>query len=188
MAERRMFSRRLLTSDSFSELPIVSRMLYINMNLEADDEGFVGNAKKIMRNSGAKMNHISSLIDANFLIKFDSGVYAITHWHTHNKISGARLTNTQYIREKAALKRNRCGEYVRVMSDDEIDRLMLENECDFDEEDSKEKERKEEKRKGKNSSDKLSEAKPNRALANEHLTELEDAINQRRTELGVLQK
>ena len=184
MAERRMFARRIITSDDFCELPIVSRMLYINMNLEADDEGFVGNAKKIMRNCGAKMQHILALIDANYLIKFDSGVYVITHWYNHNQIAPTRRTGTQYIREKELLTKNKCGEYIVAGVVDEDTPLCSDDDAIYAEEIRKEKERKEEKRKGQFSIDKRSEAKL-RGDTESGLYELSDTITKRRTELGI---
>ena len=111
MAERRMFSKTIIESDKFNSLSIVSRMLYINMNLAADDEGFLGNSKKIMKNSSAKLHHFVSLLDENFIILFESGAVAITHWHVHNKIPGIRRNPTQFIAERASVTLGKDGIY-----------------------------------------------------------------------------
>lgn len=111
MAERRMFSKTILESDRFASLPLVARMLYINMNLAADDEGFLGNYKKIMKTSGAKLNHFISLLEENYVILFPSEAVAITHWHAHNKIPATRKNPTSYIEERAALAIDKSGKY-----------------------------------------------------------------------------
>ena len=106
-----MFHKAILESDEFSRQSLVSKMLYISLNLNADDEGFVGNVKKIMQGIGAKPSHFSSLIDANYLIKFDSGVVAITHWHAHNKLAPGRKNPTSYLKERELLTLERSGLY-----------------------------------------------------------------------------
>lgn len=47
MAEKRMFSRELMESDQFLELPLSAQGLYMHICMEADDDGFVNNARKI---------------------------------------------------------------------------------------------------------------------------------------------
>ena len=41
-------------TDEFLELPPTTQTLYFFLNLEADDDGFVGNPKTIMRLTGTK--------------------------------------------------------------------------------------------------------------------------------------
>ena len=47
MAEKRMFSRELVESDQFLELPLSAQGLYMHICMEADDDGFVNNANRI---------------------------------------------------------------------------------------------------------------------------------------------
>ena len=49
MAERRMFSKTIINSDLFLDLPSSAQNLYFHLSLNADDEGFVNSPKKIMK-------------------------------------------------------------------------------------------------------------------------------------------
>ena len=49
MAEKRMFSRRIIESDSFMQLSLQAQALYLHLNLNADDDGVVDNTISIMR-------------------------------------------------------------------------------------------------------------------------------------------
>ena len=161
MAERRMFSKRILESDDFNKLTIVTRMLYIGLNLGADDEGFVGNTKKIMRNFGAKMNHFSSLKDAGYVIEFESGVTVITHWNLHNKLAPGRKSPTQYMKERASLTLDGTGAYV-LKSPSDTDEGSGSCNTISSTEDRKEKERPE-----KNSVEKVKEVKVSQSEVND---------------------
>ena len=191
MAERRMISRRIFENDTFCSLPLVSRNLYVYLMLAADDEGFIANPKKIMKTFGAKMHHFLSLIDSNYIMEFDSGVVVITHWHTHNKISAARLTNTQHVREKTTLALDKTGAYYRVMTDVRATEISLECDDDLSSEDSKEEKRKEKERKVKNSIEKNNKDKDIESSERsdiDSLPEFRDLANllsKKRSELGV---
>lgn len=45
MAERRMFSKTIINSDLFLDLPSSAQNLYFHLSLNADDEGFVNSPK-----------------------------------------------------------------------------------------------------------------------------------------------
>ena len=49
MAERRMFSRKIINSDRFTELPFSAQTLYFHLGMEADDDGLLNNANRIRR-------------------------------------------------------------------------------------------------------------------------------------------
>lgn len=103
MAERRMFTRKLTDSDVFLDLPLSAQMLYVHFNMHADDDGFVNNPKRIIRAVKARETDLKNLIRNGFVIAFDSGVIAITHWKAHNTIKPDRYTKTQYRDEFAQL-------------------------------------------------------------------------------------
>lgn len=52
MAKRRMLAKSIIESDFFSDMPVESQMLYIRLNMMADDDGFVSNPRAIMRMYG----------------------------------------------------------------------------------------------------------------------------------------
>ena len=49
MAERRMFTKKIIDSDAFLDMPLSTQALYFHLNMRADDDGFVNNPKKICR-------------------------------------------------------------------------------------------------------------------------------------------
>ena len=46
MAERRMFTAKIVESDDFTEMPFSAQCLYFHLNMNADDDGFLNNAKR----------------------------------------------------------------------------------------------------------------------------------------------
>ena len=90
MAERRMFSLRVIDSDLFLDMSPSAQILYFHIAMRADDDGFVNNLKKIQRMVGASEADIKTLVDRGFLILFKSGIALIAHWKVHNYIAKDR--------------------------------------------------------------------------------------------------
>ena len=83
---RRCLESKILNSDKFTNLPITSQILYIFLNLEADNYGFIGNTKNIIKQiNGASSNDLENLIEEGFILKLSKDVFCITHWFIHNK-------------------------------------------------------------------------------------------------------
>lgn len=104
MAERRMFAKKIMESDTFLDMPYSAQCLYIFLNMNADDDGFLNNPRKIQRMIGCSDNDMKSLIDNDFIIVFNSGIVVIKHWLIHNLIRKDRYTKTDYIKEMSMLK------------------------------------------------------------------------------------
>ena len=111
MAERRMFSKRIISSDAFMDMSASAQMLYFHLSMWADDEGFVNNPKTIQRMCGATSEDMATLTDSGLVIRFESGIIAITHWKTHNYIRGDRIKPTYCGDEKAQLTVGEDGVY-----------------------------------------------------------------------------
>ena len=111
MAERRMFSKTIMGSDTFTDMPASTQILYVHLSLQADDDGFLGNPRKIQRMIGCSSDDLSKLVDENFIISFPSGVIAITHWKVHNRVRSDRYKETIYLTEKSRLRENATGVY-----------------------------------------------------------------------------
>ena len=111
MAKKRMFTIDIVDSDAFLEMPPSAQALYFHMNMRADDDGFVGNPKKIMRTVGAAEDDLKLLIAKKFLIIFENGVIVIKHWRMHNTLSAYRYHETNYVSEKDMLRLKRNGAY-----------------------------------------------------------------------------
>ena len=99
MAKRRMLSIELCTSDKFLNLSDEARQLYFYLNLFSDDDGFLGNASTVARLVGIPKTYLDELCGGNYIMKFDSGAYVITHWWIHNQIKKDRHTPTDFIKE-----------------------------------------------------------------------------------------
>lgn len=103
MAERRMFAKSIINSDAFLDMPLSTQCLYFHLSMRADDDGFVNNAKSIMRYIGASEDDIKLLIAKKFILSFENGVIVIKHWLLHNYIQKDRYKPTNYVDEKKTL-------------------------------------------------------------------------------------
>lgn len=104
MAERRMFSKTIIGSDLFLDMPLTTQALYFHLSMRADDEGFINNPKRIQRTIGASDDDLRLLIAKQYLIPFNTGVVVVRHWKIHNYIQSDRKKATQCIGEKSQLK------------------------------------------------------------------------------------
>lgn len=104
MAKKRMFSLDVIDLDSFIEMPISAKLLYYDLGMRADDDGFVGNPKKITLLAGCNEEDIETLIKNKFIYMFSSGVIAIRHWNVNNQIRKDRYNETFRLEEKRLLK------------------------------------------------------------------------------------
>ncbi len=111
MAERRMFAKSIIDSDMFIDMPTSSRLLYYDLSMRADDDGFVNSPKKIIRMTGASDDDLRILITKKFIIPFESGVVVIKHWKIHNYIQNDRYKPTIYTKEKSSLVEDKSKEY-----------------------------------------------------------------------------
>lgn len=104
MANRRMISLKVVDTDLFLDMPITSRLLYYDLNIRADDDGFVASPKKIQRMIGCSDDDMKMLIAKKFIIPFENGICVIRHWRVHNYIQKDRYTPTMYKYEKNMLE------------------------------------------------------------------------------------
>lgn len=111
MANKRMFTMKIVDSDAFLEMPLSTQCLYFHLNMRADDDGFIGNPKKIMKIVGASDDDLKLLIAKRFVLCFEDGVIVIKHWRMHNTLSQNRYHETQYLDEKSMLKLKENGSY-----------------------------------------------------------------------------
>lgn len=111
MSDRRMFSKTIIDSDAFLDMPLSTQALYFHLSMRADDEGFVNNPRKVQRMIGASDDDLKLLVGKNFIIPFDSGVVVIKHWRIHNYIRADRLVPTNYKDERACLCVKENGAY-----------------------------------------------------------------------------
>ena len=103
MADKRMFSSNVIDSDAFLDMSPTARLLYYDMGMRADDDGFIDSPKKIMRIIGASDSDLKELIDNGFVLRFESGVIVIRHWYVNNRVRRDTYHETIYTEEKSRL-------------------------------------------------------------------------------------
>ena len=111
MAERRMIAKSVICKDDFYDLPAETKVLYLYVNMEADDDGFCDSVRAVMRTCGADRENLRQLIDSGFLLEFKGDVVAVRHWKTNNCIRADRYHPTRHAKERASLSVEKTGEY-----------------------------------------------------------------------------
>lgn len=111
MAQRRMFSKQIVSTDAFLDMPSTAQLLYFHFNMEADDDGFVSSPKKIMKILGSADDDFKILVAKRFILIFESGVVVIKHWLIHNYIRKDTYTETKYEQEMKSLSLKDNGSY-----------------------------------------------------------------------------
>lgn len=96
MAERRMYSKRIVRSAKFLKMPVSCRELYWQLGIEADDDGIV-EAFNVMRITGATEDDLKLLYAKGFVkVLNDDLVTYITDWNENNKLRADRKVDSIY--------------------------------------------------------------------------------------------
>lgn len=112
MADKRMFSRFVVSNDRFKTLPLSSQALYFHFGMNADDDGFVDSPKTIQLSVGASDDDFRLLILNQFVIPFESGIIVITHWNLNNNLRKDTYHKTIYQEEFKLLEQKYLNLYV----------------------------------------------------------------------------
>lgn len=99
MAERRMFAKSIIESDTFMDMPAEAQMLYIHLNMAADDDGFCDNPRSIMRQCGASNDSMKILMAKKYVLTFeknDGFIVVVKHWRMNNYIRKDTYHETKY--------------------------------------------------------------------------------------------
>lgn len=114
---RRMFSPQIVDSDAFLEMPTSAQSLYFHLGMRADDDGFVGNPRKILRMIGGNEDDLKILLAKRFTLIFESGVIVIKHWRINNLIRKDWYKETVYLEEKKQLTIKENGGYTELVNE-----------------------------------------------------------------------
>ena len=120
MAERRMFAKTIIDSDAFLDMPISARLLYYDLGMRADDDGFVNSPKKIMKMVGASTDDMNVLILRKFILPFETGVVVLKHWRIHNYIRKDTYNETPYKKEKSMLVLDENKSYTLIDNNSQL--------------------------------------------------------------------
>lgn len=96
MAQRRMFNKSITNSSKFLKMPMTSRLLYYDLGMNADDDGFVEHFM-VLRMTGATQQDLG-VLELNGLVKiFDDNVLWIKDWKENNYIQKDRYQPSKYL-------------------------------------------------------------------------------------------
>ena len=111
MAQRRMFSQKVVETDKFLDMALTAQTLYFHLGMNADDDGFVGNPKSIKRMIGASEDDLKTLVQKDYIVVFDDGVVAIKDWLVSNYVKKDRYNGTIYSEDRKLLAIDRNKRY-----------------------------------------------------------------------------
>lgn len=125
MADRRMFSNKVVGSDAFKEMPLSTQALYFHLGMNADDEGFLNNAKSVQRSINSTDDDMRILIAKHYVIPFPSGVIVLRHWKLSNQIQPSRIKLTTHTEERRmiGMLENKVYELIENISFHDVDKL-----------------------------------------------------------------
>lgn len=112
MAQKRMFDKNITCDDDFLELSAKAQALYFHIGMIADDDGLTKNYKLYMKALDADENDLNSLVDKNFLYRFNSDIIVVKHWLINNTVRKDRYRETIYKDEYNQLEIAPNGEYI----------------------------------------------------------------------------
>ncbi|WP_204120259.1 hypothetical protein [Levilactobacillus wangkuiensis] len=96
MADRRMFSKKVVSSARFLRMPASTRELYFQLGINADDDGIV-EAFTVMRQVGATEDDLHVLVAKKFVVVLnDDLVTYILDWRENNRLRADRKVDSIY--------------------------------------------------------------------------------------------
>lgn len=108
MARRRMFSLDVVDTDKFACMSKDARYLYYELGVRADDDGFIGSPRRIIKMTESTMDDLNELINNGFIIRFNTGIVVIKDWLQNNQIRSDRYKPTIYSDEKQQISIDEC--------------------------------------------------------------------------------
>jgi hypothetical protein len=108
-----MLSKQITETDIFMDMPLSAQALYLHLIMNADDDGFIGNARTILRMVGASNDDLKLLIAKQFILSFDDGITVVKDWRIHNYIQKDRYHRTMYKEHLEELEVNDNGAYIK---------------------------------------------------------------------------
>ena len=96
MASRRMFSKRIISSAKFLQMPLEAQALYFHLAINADDDG-IAEAYPITKLLGTAPDVIKILLAKDFIKQLNEDqVVLINNWIEHNNIRADRKIDSFY--------------------------------------------------------------------------------------------
>lgn len=132
MANKRMISADIVTSDAFIMMSHKAQALFLQCIINADDDGIIDNMRSIMRNLSIKSPTLSEILKNKFILDLGDGIYCVKHWWIlNNAIKSDRYKKTKYVEklDRLVLKENKAYTLKKtpIKTDDNITNLWRHN-------------------------------------------------------------
>ena len=111
MAIRRCFSKKIVRSDDFIDLPATTQLLYFQLGMEADDRGYINNARSVIKLVGCSKGDLEMLIAKRFVLVRKDTLILIKGWRINNTIQPTRRSETLYVDDLKLLYLDEHGSY-----------------------------------------------------------------------------
>lgn len=111
MANKRMFNRDIVESDAFTSMSPQAQALYLHLCMNADDDGFLNNAKRLTLSYDLTPKVLQELLDKRFLLDLGDGITVIKHWFINNALRKDRYNPTAYTEKRDLLTIKENGSY-----------------------------------------------------------------------------
>ena len=96
MAQRRMFSLKIINSARFLKMPVSSQLLYFHLGLNADDDGIV-EGYNVIKMTNCTEDDLKILVAKELVIVLNADLVSfITDWKEHNSIRPDRKIDSIY--------------------------------------------------------------------------------------------
>lgn len=100
MAEKRMFAKNVVNSDTFLNLDNNAKALYYALCMEADDDGFNNRVRATMAMNKCNDDDITTLVEADLIYIFPSGRIVVLDWRLNNCIQKDRYHPSNFPERK----------------------------------------------------------------------------------------
>lgn len=114
MANKRMFSSKVVETDSFYSLTSDAQSLYFHLSMNGDDDGFVASPRFIVRGLGLSGAALTELENNGFIYQYDCGCVVVRDWKINNTLKNDRYKPTSFKKEFAELETDENGKYSRI--------------------------------------------------------------------------
>lgn len=112
MAVRRMIHKDIVCGDRFIAMSFAAQALFFQLQVEADEYGFVSGVRKIMKAIDVGDDVLAELIEAELIYRFDSGIVVMRDWDRANTRKNDRLNKIAFPREFSMLRKDENNKYV----------------------------------------------------------------------------
>ena len=114
---RRMISADVILSDGFLDLSDAAKVLYIILQILADDDGVIKGHRNALRLASASEDDFQELVDSGLVLAFCDGSTCITDWLIHNAISARYYRRKAPVQYREALRIKPDGRYTLNVDD-----------------------------------------------------------------------